>query len=150
MLVIALLVVAALPASATDSQQDACNGLRTALDVLESETKANPRAIENVTARAEAAGCIDTLYPASQAVCASLQGTFTPGGEWGSNQVLWTCANWLPEDRDDVAASDRLLMLACRGDIRALNVGVAPEDVVSGGFQTVGTTTSRCFLYPSS
>jgi hypothetical protein len=102
MLVIALLVVAALPASANDSQQDVCDGLRNALDVLENHSQASQRAIDNVTARAEAASCVDTRFADSRQLCDSVDGTFTPdGGAWFGGTLLWTCADWMYDSAEE-------------------------------------------------
>lgn len=120
MLVIALLVVAALPASATDdSQSDVCNGLLNALDVLENHSQASQRAIDNVTARAEAADCLDTRFAASRKLCDSVGGTFTAGeGEsvWGGT-LLWMCADWTYANAEELDLIARLLQAPlCRSD----------------------------------
>lgn len=105
MLVIALLVVAALPASANDSQQDVCDGLLNALDVFENQTRANQRAIENVRALARDAGCVG-----GEQVCESL------GGQFGTELDLWTCFVLYP-DRVEERAGSELLIAACREDL---------------------------------
>jgi hypothetical protein len=140
MIAIALLVVGAFPASANDSQQDACDGLLNALDVLEDQTRANQRAIDNVQALADDAGC------ASKQVCESLGGAFTPGGTFADFVRLWECADWTFSDPIEFEVSSALLVAACREDLAGetggFNVVSQTTPGVSGG-----TATATCFEY---
>lgn len=124
MLVIALLVVAALPASASDSQQDACDGLLNALDVLENRKQVNERAIDNLTSRADAAGCID--FPESRDACTSVGGTFTTDpdavvpGYFAPLFPIWTCEDWEYGDEADfwfILDPEGPLASACKDDV---------------------------------
>lgn len=90
LLVMALLVLGAFPASATDRQGDVCDGLLTALDVLENQSRASQRAIERLQAQAQDAGCFNA-YDVSRQVCDSADGTFMVIDE---GNILWECEDF--------------------------------------------------------
>jgi hypothetical protein len=83
LLALVALVVAASPASASAVEDDSCEDLLNALNVLENGSTANVRATDNLRSQAEEAGCFSDSLPGFQETCEAFDGVFySSEGKW--------------------------------------------------------------------